>query len=282
MVINEREHLIYVNPAAADTIGTPLRRIKIGADFKEHFKFSSSVWDGDLQSVKSSTPYREMSLGSIGLPDSVVQVSIQPIDEGQVEDPHWIIYIKNLTLEAKLQSKYMTEKELKSKAQEAATKDSLTQIYNKGALLERIAGLSDAVRKNGCCYTLIFFDLDNFKSINDRYGHQAGDAVLSEMTQMINYRMLREGDFFARFGGEEFVIILNRCGLENGIKVAERIRQSIEGHDFIYQGVKLPVTISIGVGEYNQSTGTPEEFFKKVDEAAYASKKKGKNAITVV
>lgn len=283
VILDDQHNLIYVNPAAADLIKFPLRRIKFGEPFSKYFKFHEPAWLGDLKDIHSATHYRETNLSGTEshLPE-VVRVSIQPMNENGSPPQHWVLYIRNLSLEAHLHKKYQHVRVLKDEAIEAANKDPLTQIYNKRALMTQISNLSSAVKQNGCSYTLVFFDIDNFKALNDRHGHPAGDAVLYELANLISRGQLREGDFFGRFGGEEFVIILNRCELDDGMKVAERIRKRIESHHFVYDGIRLPVTISMGIGEYNKESGSPEDFFKKVDAAAYVSKRNGKNTLTAV
>ena len=123
-------------------------------------------------------------------------------------------------------------------------------------------------------FSLLMFDIDDFKKVNDRYGHHVGDCVLRELCSCIK-RELRSIDMLCRWGGEEFVIILPETGKEGIDNVAERIRRSVENYDF---RLKHPVTISLGGIEVNDENGWESDMFlKKVDEALYRSKEEGKN-----
>lgn len=160
--------------------------------------------------------------------------------------------------------------------------DPLTGIFNKGAL---IAQGYEAVKKAKLIDVplgVIVFDLDNFKTINDTYGHPAGDYVLKELSDVILKKLIRSEDFFARFGGEEFCLILLGSPLKKSVEVAERIRTTIEGHSFVWKGTKLVVTISVGVANLDASMETWEQVFEKADQAAYLSKKNGKNRISTI
>lgn len=160
--------------------------------------------------------------------------------------------------------------------------DPLTQIFNKGALLAQ----GEEVYKKGAmtqtAVSVIVFDIDNFKMLNDTHGHQAGDYVLREMSAVVSQKLIRKGDFFARFGGEEFCLILFGSPLQRGVEVAERIRATIEGHPFLYKDKKLQVTISVGVACLEASMESWEQLFEKADQAAYFSKKNGKNKVSTI
>ena len=95
---------------------------------------------------------------------------------------------------------------------------------------------------NGTPLSLIIFDLDHFKKLNDNYGHDAGDYVLKEMADLVKNNGVREQDVFARYGGEEFVILLPKTNLKYSFEIAERLRKLIEAHSFTYESQKLPVT----------------------------------------
>lgn len=158
-----------------------------------------------------------------------------------------------------------------------ALTDPLTGIYNRRYLelyMEKIIPLSE---KKEQTMTLIMFDIDHFKKINDIYGHHAGDMVLQKIVRVIK-RAIRQSDVFVRIGGEEFVILLPNCSLEHGIKFAERIRKTVENTKFIYKGIRIFVTVSIGVTEYKGGQDL-EEFFEKADQALYQAKETGRNKV---
>jgi two-component system cell cycle response regulator len=140
--------------------------------------------------------------------------------------------------------------------------DSLTGIYNKGALLEQGKEIFERARMTETPLALMMFDLDNFKKVNDTYGHPTGDYVLKELSAVIN-NQLRKGDFFARYGGEEFCIVLVGSDLRKGMDTAERIRQVIENHKFMDNDIRLEVTISVGVAVLEESMSDFEGFNQK-------------------
>jgi diguanylate cyclase (GGDEF)-like protein len=127
--------------------------------------------------------------------------------------------------------------------------------------------------------SLIVFDLDHFKNLNDNYGHDAGDFVLKELAELIRNNGVRDLDTFARYGGEEFVILLPKTNLKQSFEIAERLRKLVEEHDFNYEGKILPVTASIGVSDYRQGVVTGTDLFKRADEAVYKSKQGGRNQV---
>ncbi len=160
-----------------------------------------------------------------------------------------------------------------------AQKDALTGAFNKGALLEKGPEL---VRRAGVLsepLAVITYDIDFFKKINDSHGHPGGDYVLRELGQLMQSKLVRANDYFARFGGEEFVLILQTTTLKTAMEVAERIRQTIESHQFLFENKKIAVTISLGVS-IRTSKDTWESIYDRADKALYVSKQTGRNRVT--
>ncbi len=158
------------------------------------------------------------------------------------------------------------------------TVDGLTQIYNKRYFLEtleREIGRAQRYRRE---LSLIIFDIDLFKKINDTYGHLAGDHILKHLALVIKSRIRRE-DILARYGGEEFTIILPEIDHENAAQFAEKIRRLIEKAVFKFEETEIPVTISIGVAEYGAEQGTVSDFIKVADERLYKAKMQGRNRV---
>jgi two-component system, cell cycle response regulator len=163
---------------------------------------------------------------------------------------------------------------------EKAQKDALTGAFSKGALLEkgpesikRAEVLTEPV-------SVITFDIDHFKKINDTYGHPGGDYVLKEMGQLIQSKLVRSNDYFARYGGEEFVLILQATPIKTATDVAERVRQTIEMHPFSFLDKKFQVTISIGVAEKKEDDNW-ENLYNRADKALYQAKQAGRNRVMV-
>jgi two-component system cell cycle response regulator len=165
--------------------------------------------------------------------------------------------------------------------QERVTKDALTGAYTKGELLQRAPEIVKRAETLGDPLSLIVFDIDFFKKINDTYGHPGGDYVLRELGKVIGTKVVRSQDYFSRFGGEEFVILLLGSNARHAWDVAERIRLTIQNHPFVYEGKQIPVTISLGIAERYPTEKTWEALFDRADKALYHSKKTGRNKVTV-
>lgn len=158
--------------------------------------------------------------------------------------------------------------------------DSLTGLPNRLRFNEYLADACNAARRNGETLTLMFLDLDGFKSINDRYGHAMGDALLVEVAARLR-TCIRESDFVARLGGDEFVIVLPG-GKTPGAseRVARKILLAL-GQQYLLSGVHLSSTPSIGIATYPQAGDTPETLLKQADEAMYQAKHQGKAGFSV-
>lgn len=165
------------------------------------------------------------------------------------------------------------------KLQEEANTDGLTRCYNKTYFNNKLDLEVKKSKVTGNPLSLIIFDLDHFKKLNDNYGHDAGDYVLKEKAKLLRENGIRQGDVFARYGGEEFVVLLPNTQLKQAFIIAERLRQLIEKHEFTYDGKRLPVTASIGVADYRQGVNTGTDLFKRADSAVYKSKEGGRNTV---
>jgi diguanylate cyclase (GGDEF)-like protein len=156
--------------------------------------------------------------------------------------------------------------------------DSLTGIHNRRAYEIRIKEEFHRYQRYKQAFSLVMFDIDHFKRVNDKYGHQAGDKCLREIARRIK-PALRHCDFLARYGGEEFAIILPATPEDAAHKAAEKVRKLIENTRFRYHGQEVPVTISLGVTEVKQTDHEPDVVFRRADEAMYQAKKNGRNRI---
>ena len=163
----------------------------------------------------------------------------------------------------------------------AAHTDPLTQVYNKGYLLEALEAEFKRAKALHTEFSLIFFDLDHFKKINDTYGHAAGDYVLKEFTQLIRTQYVKPNDVFARYGGEEFVLLLAQTSGQAAVELAEHIRASVELHRFIFDGKRLVVTSSLGVAELHSGVESAQTLLKNADKALYSAKGQGRNRVVL-
>jgi two-component system cell cycle response regulator len=158
------------------------------------------------------------------------------------------------------------------------TIDGLTQIYNKRYYLETLEREISRAHRYRRELSMIMFDIDHFKKINDTYGHLAGDYVLKQLASVVKSRIRRE-DTMSRYGGEEFAIVLPEVDAYNANQTAEKIRKLVEKTVFKFEDTKIPVTISVGVCSINQDTKDPAEFIKKADEKLYQAKSAGRNQV---
>ncbi len=181
-------------------------------------------------------------------------------------------------LNSKLDELQMETKVLRKsveKEQARSLTDALTSIGNRRAYEERISIEMDRWRRHGGQLSLMIFDLDKFKLINDNYGHVVGDKVLRGLTGTFK-RGIRRTDFLARYGGEEFVMIMPATSLEEAMVIADKLRHEVEECVFRYQGKEVPVTISIGVAGFHNDD-EEESVFSRADEALYLAKNMGRN-----
>ena len=156
-----------------------------------------------------------------------------------------------------------------------AHEDALTSLLNRRGFLPLIKSLMDGKENKRFC--IAFCDLDDFKRVNDSYGHEAGDEVLKHTTMMIRQEL--PGCDICRWGGEEFVILLKDCDLPAARGKVERLRKTIESNPTSFFNKQIFVTITIGLEEYNPEYKEPEAVIKKADERMYYGKQHGKNIL---
>ncbi len=162
-----------------------------------------------------------------------------------------------------------------------ALTDTLTGLYNRRYFETHVQQLLDRAYKTDKPLTMLAIDIDNFKKINDTYGHAAGDAVLKEISRRLSHN-LRNLDLVARLGGEEFVVVMPDTGAEIGFMVAERLRVAIASENiFTHGNESIPVTISAGLSviDLKSDPVSHEELLKRADDALYKAKNQGRNKV---
>ncbi|MGZ3694695.1 MAG: diguanylate cyclase, partial [Bdellovibrionota bacterium] len=163
----------------------------------------------------------------------------------------------------------------------AASMDKLTSLYNRKYINEVLDAEFKRAKALHSELAVALFDIDNFKKINDTHGHPCGDFVLSTLGTTVKGSGLRERDLAGRWGGEEFIIVMSSTGGAQAMEVAERVRKKIETHEFIYEGKKIPVTVSMGVAFLKKDYHEGNDIYKAADKALYESKHNGKNCTTL-
>lgn len=168
------------------------------------------------------------------------------------------------------------EKELKS-AQEESKEDFLTKLYNRRALDDFMEIKEAEFKRYKRNYSIVMFDLDKFKDVNDTYGHDAGDAVLVAFAKILK-KACRTVDVVGRFGGEEFMAILSETATEGGVVFANKVRQHVEKSRFMYNGKRITVTVSSGVAERSKHISLSATA-NSADEYLYVAKSNGRNRV---
>lgn len=185
--------------------------------------------------------------------------------------------IERKEVESKLADANTQLEEANRRLGELATTDVLTGLWNRRRFMEMLEHECQRVHRTGGDLALAMLDLDHFKSVNDTFGHAAGDRVLVEVAAVMR-EAARATDGVARYGGEEFLILMPDTTVEEAVVGAERIRQRIADHPIPFSGRTLQVTVSIGVGALAAGqTVSSDALLKLADEALYAAKQGGRN-----
>ncbi|SDK50243.1 diguanylate cyclase (GGDEF) domain-containing protein [Maridesulfovibrio ferrireducens] len=168
-----------------------------------------------------------------------------------------------------------------TKIKTRADRDGLTRVYNRRSFDERLVEELRRHQRHNMDLSLLMVDLDHFKSVNDTYGHMAGDLVLETIARIFE-ETFRTTDFIARYGGEEFVILLPHTKTDQAKMLAERIREKIESKNMSYRDVNFNVTVSVGVSSVRPGSLAKEtEIVRKADDALYIAKEQGRNRVVV-
>ncbi len=177
-------------------------------------------------------------------------------------------------LNQQLTREILTRKKLEEELIIAATTDKLTQIYNRRKLEEIAQYEIERAKRYNIPLSFIMLDLDDFKQVNDTYGHQTGDRVLRTVSDIIMSN-IRASDTAGRWGGEEFMILVPETALDNARELAEKIRNLIASYPF---ELSRPITISLGLAQLLRGD-TFDSFIRRVDDALYRAKRQGKNRV---
>ncbi|MEW6981222.1 diguanylate cyclase [Colwelliaceae bacterium 6471] len=159
-----------------------------------------------------------------------------------------------------------------------STFDRLTGLLNRNCFRDTLAHLLALTEREGTELSLAFFDIDDFKDVNDSYGHHIGDLVLQGIGQLIS-TSIRQSDIALRFGGEELVVLMPNTNCSDALLLSNRIRENVEKHRFVEDGSSIKVTISGGIAVYPLNAKTAEELVNFADHALYRAKGSGKNNV---
>lgn len=194
----------------------------------------------------------------------------------EIEDSKENLEKLNKTLEDKVKEKTKSLIKANEKLIQLASKDTLTNIYNRRMLDEYILQETTKSKRYKSDLSLMILDIDHFKETNDKYGHQVGDEVIIQICNLISNN-IRESDIFGRWGGEEFIILLPQTNLDSAYVLAQNLRKKIENYNFGKVGQK---TISIGISQFSNNEYI-SQFIKRADDAMYEAKNSGRNKVLV-
>ncbi len=156
--------------------------------------------------------------------------------------------------------------------------DSLTNLHNRRYMNDTLEREYSRALRYERPLSVVMFDIDRFKQVNDLHGHLAGDFVLRDLASLVK-QVIRKDELFCRYGGEEFCVILPETPLQEAHEAAERYRKVVEQHVFLYQDVRLPVTISLGVAMFDASLTSIEALIEAADSKLYEAKRLGRNCV---
>lgn len=173
---------------------------------------------------------------------------------------------------------YWKQKTVNQIIHQQSITDELTQIHNRRSIFSILKQEMERAKRHSRPLAVICIDIDFFKNVNDTYGHQAGDVVLTQVTAICS-NALRTEDHVGRIGGEEYLAILPDTDIETGYLAAERVRLAVEAHDFAAVHPDLSVTISIGLTEFSGPEDRREDLYNRADVALYDAKSSGRNQV---
>ena len=238
---------------------------------------SFSLFEYSVQSKAAAEQLKPLNpeiIIPISGPDELYGMIIvgKKIVDGEYSDEE-IIYIDRLLKFASLSFQNVIH-------YRSSVTDFKTQLYNHSFFQKRLSEELAKVQRHNNSISILLLDIDHFKQLNDLHGHLAGDRVLFHLSRNLEHT-LRQEDVIARFGGEEFIILLPESSKEAAFHVAERVRQEIERMEVSYLEKNLKITVSIGVNHINSTRyASPLKLIEQADKALYHSKESGRNCVT--
>jgi diguanylate cyclase (GGDEF)-like protein/PAS domain S-box-containing protein len=273
VITNINGTIEYVNPKfmqmsgydAEDVLGKNPRIFQSGSTTKNIYTdlwdavLAGRAWSGTFENKrKDQSPY-------------FVSATISPIVNKAGEITSFIAIQEDIT----------EQKRLQEELEKLATVDGLTGAFNRGHFMNLFTHEMKRTIRYDQDLSILAFDLDFFKDVNDTYGHHGGDLVLQAFTEVVK-KELRENDFLGRLGGEEFCVILVQTGKDGALLLAERLRFVVEEMRVPCDGRFIKVTVSIGVTEWSEGDLETEHILKRADRALYAAKEAGRNQVKIL
>jgi diguanylate cyclase (GGDEF)-like protein len=280
VLINNRHHILKFNSAfcqIAELRAIDVRRINLFDEILDT-RIPGNEKTAVAELLSSQTPTRIDDVPALNLINqkklNLIMSSYPYYDEDNTLLGACLL-LRDVTAESNLQTKY------KDKAIESIT-DPLTGLYTRRYFEVHIEKEIQKAKleKSSPAIGIIMFDLDKFKNINDTYGHQAGDFVLSETAKVLKSTS-RRSDILGRYGGEELLVIIFGTSERTTAIVAEKFRSEIQNHQYVFEGKTIPVTTSVGVTFIKDPEDSKEDAIKRADSCLYEAKNAGRNIVFV-
>lgn len=268
-----------------EALGKSLSFLKSGAQDRAFYEklwntiLSGQVWQGEIVNRhKRGHLYVE-------------EMTIAPVYNEKREMTNYIAIKQDITkrkhmeqelreANQRLQFQMQEIVSLQDQLREQAIRDPLTGLYNRRILEEALEREAAHSKRSGDNFCIVMIDIDNFKSLNDRHGHPAGDMVLRSLAAILTHNV-RQGDVSCRYGGDEFAVLLTNATVEGALKRAQQWRRAFQMLQKSFNGQALETTLSIGVASYPQHGRDGQKVLEAADRALYESKAGGKNGVTV-
>lgn len=280
VLINKEQKVLKFNAAFCQII--ELRSIDIRRIDNLKEMLSTTIPGSEKSAIEqileSNAPTRIDEVPAINLSkrkNLTLIISSYPYYENDGKMLGACLLLRDVTAETNLQSKY------KDKTIQSIT-DPLTGLYTRRYFEEQIDKEIERCKSNNIMpkLSVIMFDLDKFKSVNDTYGHQAGDFVLAETARILKTQS-RRSDVLGRYGGEELLVLIFDTSERGAAVAAEKFRQAIQNNEYVFNGTRIPVTTSVGVTLIKGVDDTKENAVKRADECLYQAKESGRNVVIV-
>ncbi len=285
---------LWVNPAFTRTtgyspeeiVGQPLSRLKSGAHDTAFYAglwrtiLSGEAWEGEIVNRhRDGHLYTE-------------QQTISPVRDEGGQITHFVAVKQDVTERRRMEEGLRAANEtltaqlaeieaLQAQLRDQAIRDSLTGTFNRRFLSENLGRETARARRDSRAYAVVLLDLDHFKRINDRYGHESGDRVLVAVGELLGAHT-REGDLVCRYGGEEFVVLMPGSSAVSAARRAEVWRAALEAQRFSFKDEEVGVTLSAGVACFPDDGADGEAVLRAADEALYRAKDNGRNNVALV
>ncbi len=278
-VVDSGNRVTHFNVAFTELCGESYRKVTKIGDFCAlvHTEFCPDKCPAiQVRGSGKAVRWDEVRGASKAFPDLNMILSGVPIKDDADTVLGSLVTIRNVTAEMQLQKKYDERKR-------ESIIDGLTGLFNKAYSEEYLASMMRSALRDTQPITVVMCDIDHFKKVNDTYGHQAGDFVLARVAQILKGET-RETDAVGRFGGEEFVSMLYKSEPVGAKVFAERFRKRVESTEFLYEGTRIPVTISVGTASLKaiwkpglDPTALAKDLVHRADTALYFAKNHGRN-----